>query len=187
VHEILEQIRAWLLDGGAVAMATVVKTWGSSPRAVGARMAVRDDGAMTGSVSGGCVEGAVVQEALAVLETGSPSLLQYGVADETAWVRLRSSSNRSERISWKRYLKDSAAGRHSARRPSSLAPSHSSVQPPFSMPMVLRPANGTAVSSPQRKLSLARPSRTATRAGFRSMLMENRMKSSWMSSCLQQR
>jgi xanthine dehydrogenase accessory factor len=83
--DILEQLRLWVTRGDPIAMATVVNTWGSSPRAVGARMAVRDDGSMIGSVSGGCVEGAVVQEALGVLEGGPPRLLQYGVADETAW------------------------------------------------------------------------------------------------------
>jgi xanthine dehydrogenase accessory factor len=85
MEDILDQVRSWVHAGHAVAMATVVNTWGSSPRAVGARMAIRDDGSMVGSVSGGCVEGAVVQEALGVLGGGPPRLLQYGVSDETAW------------------------------------------------------------------------------------------------------
>ena len=83
--DILSEVRSWVNAGQALAMATVVETWGSSPRAVGARMAVREDGAMAGSVSGGCVEGAVVQEALDVLGGGAPRLLNYGVTDETAW------------------------------------------------------------------------------------------------------
>lgn len=85
MDDIFDQVGAWLQAGHRVAMATVINTWGSSPRTVGARMAVRDDGSMVGSVSGGCVEGAVVQEALIVLKGESPRLLQYGVADETAW------------------------------------------------------------------------------------------------------
>jgi len=68
-----------------VAIATVIKTWGSSPRGVGAQMAVNIDGDMAGSVSGGCVEGAVVDACLEVLRTGQPQYLHFGVADETAW------------------------------------------------------------------------------------------------------
>ncbi len=85
MRDIIDQIRQWVDGGYPIAMATVVNTWGSSPRSVGARMAVRADGMMVGSVSGGCVEGAVVQEALEVLEGAGSRLLQFGVADETAW------------------------------------------------------------------------------------------------------
>jgi xanthine dehydrogenase accessory factor len=85
MQDILNQARAWINSGDSVALATVVETWGSSPRAAGAHMAVRADGGMAGSVSGGCVEGAVVQEALAVLAGGPPRLLHYGVTDESAW------------------------------------------------------------------------------------------------------
>ncbi|TFH37582.1 MAG: XdhC/CoxI family protein [Anaerolineales bacterium] len=85
MQDILDQLRVWAEAGHEIALATVVSTWGSSPRAVGAHMAVRADAAMVGSVSGGCVEGAVVQEALEIL-AGSPSkLLRFGVSDETAW------------------------------------------------------------------------------------------------------
>lgn len=85
MKDILANIETWQQRGDQVAVATVVNTWGSSPRTAGAKMAVNHKGEMVGSVSGGCVEGAVVQEALRVLKTGRPKLLQYGVADETAW------------------------------------------------------------------------------------------------------
>jgi xanthine dehydrogenase accessory factor len=85
MQDILDQVHAWITEGDSVALATVVETWGSSPRLVGAHMAVRGDGSMAGSVSGGCVEGAVVQKALDVLAGGPPRLLHYGVTDETAW------------------------------------------------------------------------------------------------------
>jgi len=83
--EILEQAARWREAGSGVALATVVTTWGSSPRPVGAKLAVNDAGAMVGSVSGGCVEGAVVTEAMDVIESGAPKMLEFGVADETAW------------------------------------------------------------------------------------------------------
>ena len=83
--EVLVAARDWKASGHQVALATVVKTWGSSPRPAGSHLAVRDDSFFLGSVSGGCVEGAVVEEAMTVLKTGRPKLLQYGVADETAW------------------------------------------------------------------------------------------------------
>ena len=76
---------AWKGAGKGVALATVVTTWGSSPRPVGSQLAVDDQGAMTGSVSGGCIEGAVVLEALQVIKDGKPRLLDFGVSDEQAW------------------------------------------------------------------------------------------------------
>ena len=82
---ILEQIEIWQARGDEIALATVIKTWGSSPRTVGAKMAVNNRRQMVGSVSGGCVEGAVVEAARGVLKTGKPKLLQFGVADEQAW------------------------------------------------------------------------------------------------------
>lgn len=85
MKDILTSIETWQQRGDEVVVATVINTWGSSPRAAGAKMAVNQKGEMVGSVSGGCVEGAVVQEALQVLKTGQPKLLRYGVADETAW------------------------------------------------------------------------------------------------------
>lgn len=83
--EPLDQAIAWRREGRGVALATVVSTWGSSPRPVGSQLAVRDDGAMAGSVSGGCIEGAVVQEAREVMRDGRARLLSYGVSDERAW------------------------------------------------------------------------------------------------------
>ncbi|MEM7345107.1 MAG: XdhC family protein [Chloroflexota bacterium] len=85
MKDILSELEVWQARGDDIAIATVVNTWGSSPRAPGAKMAVNHQGEMIGSVSGGCVEGAVVEEALGVLKRGQPKLLYYGVADETAW------------------------------------------------------------------------------------------------------
>jgi xanthine dehydrogenase accessory factor len=85
VREVLDDILGWIAQGKAVGLATVVRTWGSAPRQPGSKMAVSEAGEMAGSVSGGCVEAAVVEEALRCLRGGSPSLLHYGVADETAW------------------------------------------------------------------------------------------------------
>jgi xanthine/CO dehydrogenase XdhC/CoxF family maturation factor len=76
---------AWLSEGRQVALATVVSTWGSSPRPAGSQLVVDGDGAFTGSVSGGCIEGAVVQEALEILENGGTRLLEFGVSNEEAW------------------------------------------------------------------------------------------------------
>jgi xanthine/CO dehydrogenase XdhC/CoxF family maturation factor len=83
--DIMEQAAAWREAGQGVALATVVNTWGSSPRPIGAKLAVNDGGAFVGSVSGGCVEGAVVEEALAVIRDGKPRLLDFGVTNEQAW------------------------------------------------------------------------------------------------------
>src|SRR5262245_37028234 len=71
--------------GHRAAWAVVVRTWGSSPRPAGSRLAVSETGEFYGSVSGGCVEGAVVTEALAVLGGGPPKLLHFGVTHEMAW------------------------------------------------------------------------------------------------------
>jgi xanthine/CO dehydrogenase XdhC/CoxF family maturation factor len=83
--EYLDQIDAWLARGERVAMATVVRTMGSSPRQVGAKMFVTTGGAMAGSVSGGCIEGAVFEACQEALASGEARLLHFGVADETAW------------------------------------------------------------------------------------------------------
>jgi xanthine/CO dehydrogenase XdhC/CoxF family maturation factor len=82
---ILEQAASWREAGKGVALATVVTTWGSSPRPVGAKLAVDDAGAFVGSVSGGCIEGAVVTEALEAIRDGKPRLLDFGVTNEQAW------------------------------------------------------------------------------------------------------
>lgn len=81
----LASATAWMQDHRKVALATVTRTWGSAPRPAGSQMAVRDDGAFTGSVSGGCVEGSVIGEAQAALTDGKPRNLKFGVADEDAW------------------------------------------------------------------------------------------------------
>lgn len=75
----------WHRQGKRAALATVVETWGSAPRQSGSQLAISGDGDIMGSVSGGCVEGAVVTEALAALEDGVPRLLTFGVSDETAF------------------------------------------------------------------------------------------------------
>ncbi len=84
-QDVLGAAARWLKSGRGVALATVVSTWGSSPRPVGSQLAVDDAGAMTGSVSGGCIEGAVVKEALAAIADGKPRLLDFGVSNEQAW------------------------------------------------------------------------------------------------------
>jgi hypothetical protein len=75
----------WIREGGRVALATVIETWGSSPCPAGSQLAVDAEGHFEGSVSGGCVEGAVIEAAARVLENGESSLLEFGVADEDAW------------------------------------------------------------------------------------------------------
>jgi xanthine/CO dehydrogenase XdhC/CoxF family maturation factor len=85
LDDILEQAAAWRAEGRGVGLATVVRTWGSSPRPVGSQLAVDDAGAMVGSVSGGCVEGAVVDEARAAMADGKPRLLEFSVSNEEAW------------------------------------------------------------------------------------------------------
>ena len=84
-HDVLATAEKWLDEGRKVALATVVETWGSAPRPVGSHLVIDQDGNFEGSVSGGCVEGAVVGEALDVIEAGAPRMLEFGVADETAW------------------------------------------------------------------------------------------------------
>ena len=83
--DILSQAAVWSDKGRKVALATVVRTWGSSPRPVGSQLVIDDEGNMLGSVSGGCIEGHVVYEAHQVMAGASPKLLDYGVSDEEAW------------------------------------------------------------------------------------------------------
>ena len=85
LDDIPERALAWVDAGTPVALATVIETWGSAPRPVGSLLAVTDQALMVGSVSGGCVEGAVVAEALDALEDGQPRLLEYGVSDDEAF------------------------------------------------------------------------------------------------------
>eukprot|EP01031_Cornospumella_fuschlensis_P016296 gene16296-19908_t len=75
----------WRSNGRDVAIATVIETWGSAPRPVGSHLVIDGAGNFEGSVSGGCVEGAVISEAADILETGKAKILEFGVADETAW------------------------------------------------------------------------------------------------------
>lgn len=81
----LAQAAAWKAEGRGVAVATVVTTWGSAPRPVGSQLAIDERGAFVGSVSGGCIEGAVVHEAMEVIGDGKPRLLDFGVTDAQAW------------------------------------------------------------------------------------------------------
>ncbi len=84
-EDILSTAASWRKSGEQVALATVVDTWGSSPRPRGSRLAVTPNGRLAGSVSGGCIEGAVVEAAGATLQNGAPQLLEFGVTDERAW------------------------------------------------------------------------------------------------------
>ncbi len=81
----LNQAQAWRKAGKGVALATVVTTWGSAPRPMGSQLAVDEDGNFVGSVSGGCIEGAVVTEGLDAIQDGKPRLLDFGVSDAQAW------------------------------------------------------------------------------------------------------
>jgi len=83
--DILKAAEDWRKAGRGVALATVVETWGSAPRPVGSNLVIDQDGNFLGSVSGGCVEGAVIAEAIDVIGSGKPTMLEFGVADETAW------------------------------------------------------------------------------------------------------
>ncbi|MCX5496985.1 XdhC family protein [Kaistia dalseonensis] len=83
--DVLALAEDWVSQGRSVALATVIETWGSAPRPVGSHLIVDANGRFEGSVSGGCVEGAVVQEAIDVIGVGAPRMLDFGVADETAW------------------------------------------------------------------------------------------------------
>ncbi len=84
-EDVLTEAAQWRAAGEDVALATVTETWGSSPRPSGSQMAVTRSGRMAGSVSGGCVEGAVADAGMRAIETGKPELLDFGVSDERAW------------------------------------------------------------------------------------------------------
>ncbi|MEI2299833.1 XdhC family protein [Ensifer sp. MJa1] len=85
VLEPLDIAEAWMKEGRQVALATVIETWGSAPRPAGSHLVIDGSGNFQGSVSGGCVEGAVIVEAAEVIATGTAKVLEFGVADETAW------------------------------------------------------------------------------------------------------
>jgi xanthine/CO dehydrogenase XdhC/CoxF family maturation factor len=84
-EEVLRQAAGWSGAGLGVALATVVSTWGSAPRPAGSLLAVNERGEFAGSVSGGCIEGAVVREAVESIRDGKPRLLEYGVTSDRAW------------------------------------------------------------------------------------------------------
>jgi xanthine/CO dehydrogenase XdhC/CoxF family maturation factor len=84
-EDILGTAETWRAEGRAAVLATVMETWGSAPRPAGAHMLVDGAGRFAGSICGGCVEGAVVAAALEILTTGAPRVMEFGVADESAW------------------------------------------------------------------------------------------------------
>jgi xanthine/CO dehydrogenase XdhC/CoxF family maturation factor len=83
--DVLAAAGSWRDDGWAVALATVARTWGSAPRPAGSHMAINERGEFAGSVSGGCIEAAVVAGALDVIASGTPRRVEFGVSDESAW------------------------------------------------------------------------------------------------------
>jgi xanthine dehydrogenase accessory factor len=85
MKDVLEEVDVWTARGDAIALATVIGVKRSAPRPPGAKMAINETGEIAGAVSGGCVEGAVVEVAEEVLRTGEPQLLHFGIADEEAW------------------------------------------------------------------------------------------------------
>jgi xanthine dehydrogenase accessory factor len=85
MRDILDEVERWRESGERVALATVIQTWGSAPRPAGSAMALTAGGKIAGSVSGGCVETAVVESGLRCLSTGRPERLRFGVSDDTAW------------------------------------------------------------------------------------------------------
>lgn len=84
-EDVLLVAEGWKREGETVALATVVETWGSSPRPAGSRLAVSGSGRLAGSVSGGCIEGAVAEAAARTMRDGVPQMLDFGVSDERAW------------------------------------------------------------------------------------------------------
>lgn len=85
MNDVLTELDTWTARGDRVALATVLATRRSAPRPPGAKMAVNEHGDIAGSVSGGCVEGAVVQAAEEVIAGGEPRVMRFGIADEEAW------------------------------------------------------------------------------------------------------
>jgi xanthine/CO dehydrogenase XdhC/CoxF family maturation factor len=85
MRDILSDVDRWLAEGERVAVATVVKTRGSTPRPAGAAMAITASGKISGSVSGGCLESAIFEEAQGVLQSGHPALVHYGITDDMAF------------------------------------------------------------------------------------------------------
>jgi hypothetical protein len=161
-EELFAQLRRWRAAGKGVALATVVKTWGSSPRPEGSHLAAEAGGAFVGSVSGGCIEGAVIGEAQAAIADGKPRLLEFGVSDERAWEVGLACGGRVqvfvERVNDERIERLLPSAPPSARRPSSRA-----------SPTVRRrwwPATRSAASSrsPKRSARRSAAACAATRA-----------------------
>lgn len=84
-RDVLETAGIWRTDGHGVALATVLRTWGSAPRQAGSQLAVNETGDFVGSVSGGCVENAVVERAQIVISSGVSEILEFGVTHDQAW------------------------------------------------------------------------------------------------------
>jgi xanthine dehydrogenase accessory factor len=85
MRDVMESVSHWQREEKKIVLATVVKAYGSALRPIGAKMAISSKGDISGSVSGGCIESAVYEDAQSVFKTGQPKLVQYGIADETAW------------------------------------------------------------------------------------------------------
>ncbi|MBN1119942.1 MAG: XdhC family protein [Anaerolineae bacterium] len=85
MKDVLPALNAWIEQGEEIAVATVINTWGSSPRPVGSKLITTMSGRIAGSVSAGCVEGTVIEECKKAMQTGQPARLTYGVADDDAW------------------------------------------------------------------------------------------------------
>ncbi len=85
IDEILTQSSKWRKDKKKVVLATVISTWGSSPRPVGSQMVINEDLDILGSVSGGCIESSVIAEAQEIMKTGKPKVLKFGVSNSEAW------------------------------------------------------------------------------------------------------
>jgi xanthine/CO dehydrogenase XdhC/CoxF family maturation factor len=85
MREVVDHIRAWQAAGEHVAIATVLTTAGSTPRPVGAKMAVTAGGKIVGSISGGCVDTDVIEHAVDVLRTGRPQIIEYGYSPDMSW------------------------------------------------------------------------------------------------------
>ena len=84
-EQVLQTALAWADSGDGVALATVVSTWGSAPRPAGSQIAVHQSGKFVGSVSGGCIEGAVIHAALDAINSGKSDLIEFGVSNAQAW------------------------------------------------------------------------------------------------------
>src|SRR5207245_9050130 len=85
MRDVMTDVKAWLEAGDPVAVATVISTWGSAPRPAGSRMAISQSGKIAGSISGGCLEGEVFEQAQAILQGKPASLFHYGDSDDLAW------------------------------------------------------------------------------------------------------